>query len=818
MSSQNTSNYNLGFFKHLTPVRTSGVFFLILVLIGYGLIEKEIGIIKENETLEMTEILRVTEINIHQLLQNANTVAQLAATTIQEDGSVKNFENLAAKIVDNNSDIKAIQLVPNGVIKHMYPLKGNEDAIGINIFKLAYAKREAELAIEKGDMYFAGPINLVQGGKAVIGRLPVYREGKFWGFSAVLINLNTFLQSTGLQNFNSKIYYVNFSKINVNTNEKEFLLPKETKAIPNSQIEKQITEGDWIIEIGKKSNTNYSSLYLNIFIWSIFCTSSSIFLFFLLKKPAQLNTVISEKNKLLTKTEHRFQTIFDNAAISICVVDIHTRELMNVNPHFCKLLEGKPKDFIGKSALNFVYDEFETHENNIVKLRNNEIRKFKSTQKLVTINGKGKWVQMRMSALWDSDEKPNYYLAFIEDITKEKNFINKLQVSKARFKSLFDNSPISLAEANLSQIKISLKEANIDGADEATVRAYFGKHPEAIKPIASQIQLLNINKEFLRVRGTNNKKEFIQKYSEILEDVDAQTQLEHLVALATNEHKYETETQIRTINNIKKDVLMRWYVVPGHEDTYEKVFISTVDISELKQYYLQLRKTNNLLLERNKRLIDFSYIISHNLRSHTSNIQNIIYALEAADSDEEKDELFSMLMKVTNSLDETCFNLNKITNFNTNTNLETVNLHNSIDEIIVKFKKLIDKTETSIHNNVKSDVTVKINKLELKSILVNLVSNAIRYRHPERKPVITIDYSVQGQKSTFIVQDNGIGIDLDKYGDKIFRMYTTFGDTPESKGLGLFFVKYKVEAMGGRVVVESTPDVGTTFKLIFDEV
>jgi len=101
----------------------------------------------------------------------------------------------------------------------------------------------------------------------------------------------------------------------------------------------------------------------------------------------------------------------------------------------------------------------------------------------------------------------------------------------------------------------------------------------------------------------------------------------------------------------------------------------------------------------------------------------------------------------------------------------------------------------------------------LESILLNLVSNAIRYSNPDRKPVISITWSEENNIKTLQISDNGIGIDLEKYGDKIFGMYKTFSNNIDSRGIGLFITKNQIDAMGGNISVESEPNVGTTFKI-----
>jgi signal transduction histidine kinase len=101
----------------------------------------------------------------------------------------------------------------------------------------------------------------------------------------------------------------------------------------------------------------------------------------------------------------------------------------------------------------------------------------------------------------------------------------------------------------------------------------------------------------------------------------------------------------------------------------------------------------------------------------------------------------------------------------------------------------------------------------LESILYNIISNSIRYSHPDRKPVIIVKWINDDENKILQISDNGVGIDLVKNADKIFGMYKTFTSNVDSKGIGLFITKNQIDAMGGTITVESEPNIGTTFKI-----
>ena len=222
-----------------------------------------------------------------------------------------------------------------------------------------------------------------------------------------------------------------------------------------------------------------------------------------------------------------------------------------------------------------------------------------------------------------------------------------------------------------------------------------------------------------------------------------------------------------------------------------------------------------LVSEQNKRLLNFSYIVSHNLRSHTSNIQLIADLLENSKSKDEQDEMITLLKKVSQSLDETMRNLNEVVNIRNNINLkiENLNLNNFIENTLSLLKPQIENKSAIVENNASDDIFIEYNRAYLESILYNFISNALRYSHPDRNPIITLSFN-KNEKSLSI-KDNGIGIDLKRNKEDLFGMYKTFNNNPDAKGLGLFLTKNQIDAMGGKIETESELGIGTNFIIYF---
>ena len=144
---------------------------------------------------------------------------------------------------------------------------------------------------------------------------------------------------------------------------------------------------------------------------------------------------------------------------------------------------------------------------------------------------------------------------------------------------------------------------------------------------------------------------------------------------------------------------------------------------------------------------------------------------------------------------------------------------NSLRRRVVAGSQPLRKIPVVLKNVVKipKNQTVSFNPSYLESILLNFTTNAIKYSHPERLPEINYVLTKENGKCILEIKDNGLGIDLSKYGEKLFGMYNTFHDNKNARGIGLFITKNQVESMGGTIEVESTKNLGTTFKIFFND-
>ena len=152
---------------------------------------------------------------------------------------------------------------------------------------------------------------------------------------------------------------------------------------------------------------------------------------------------------------------------------------------------------------------------------------------------------------------------------------------------------------------------------------------------------------------------------------------------------------------------------------------------------------------------------------------------------------------------------------NTSLPVRSINLLKEIEKTVASIPMLISNANTSITYAFDHDERLVTNPAYFESIVLNLLTNALKYKSPDRPLVITISLESEGKYKIVCFRDNGLGIDLDRHKEKLFGMYNTFHGNKDAKGLGLFIMKAQIEAMKGKIDVESELNAGTAFKLYF---
>ncbi len=189
---------------------------------------------------------------------------------------------------------------------------------------------------------------------------------------------------------------------------------------------------------------------------------------------------------------------------------------------------------------------------------------------------------------------------------------------------------------------------------------------------------------------------------------------------------------------------------------------------------------------------------------------------EVAQTEEERSQYITLLSRTANDIDRIITDLNGILEAKKGLNqmFEEIELRNILDKVLNQLEHQINLFHIKIIVDVEQTEKIYCIPPYMESILYNLISNAIKYRSQERNPIIKINSFLQNERLVIRVKDNGLGIDLEKHNNKLFKLYSRFHKHTEGKGIGLHLIKTQTEAMGGKIKLKSVVEKGTSIYII----
>ncbi len=235
----------------------------------------------------------------------------------------------------------------------------------------------------------------------------------------------------------------------------------------------------------------------------------------------------------------------------------------------------------------------------------------------------------------------------------------------------------------------------------------------------------------------------------------------------------------------------------------------------------ELAQKNNDLIKMNKEMDNFVYSTSHDLKSPINNISGLVNILkmEIPQGNASIDELLDRIESSSTRAIDAIHNLTGILKVHTEPydDIENIDIQTLVEEIIEENTIMVKESQATIRYELNAS-KVFFSKTALKSILYNLITNAIKYKSPDRKPEITIrSFPSVNKKLEMHIADNGLGIDLSVHGEKVFCLFKRFHDHIEGSGIGLYSVKKIIENKGGSITLESKVNIGSVFKLILPQ-
>lgn len=409
---------------------------------------------------------------------------------------------------------------------------------------------------------------------------------------------------------------------------------------------------------------------------------------------------------------------------------------------------------------------------------------------IITVDGIRKTLSFIKDITFDRNGKPVVISGTVQDITAGKETEKILNASFEEIKKLSDSREVlSLTADNLSAMLAYWDKDLICRFANGAYLHWFGRTKDEMINKMTIVELLGPLYE--------KNKQYID-----------------------NVLKGQTQTFEREIPLPEGDgsrFSLANYIPHFVDGVVTGFFVHVADITPQKLLELEIRQTNERINEKNKMLVNFANIVTHNLKSYSNNLGVILDMFIAADNEAEKVQMLGFLKDIASGFSNTIVHLTEIVDTQNKQDIkrEPLLLQEYIQRAVDTLRIDIENTNASVKNNVGSHLIFNGNRAYIDSMFLNFLTNAIKYKHPDRDPIIKISADETAVELVITIEDNGCGIDLEKYGEKLFGMYQTFHGNSDAKGVGLYLVKSQVEAMNGVIEVASKENIGTTFTIRF---
>jgi len=330
--------------------------------------------------------------------------------------------------------------------------------------------------------------------------------------------------------------------------------------------------------------------------------------------------------------------------------------------------------------------------------------------------------------------------------------------------------------------------------------------------------LKSVNKNFCKLTGYNQEELIGLSFKYFSQNTDDLDLFDNINEQLKKMQSWKTAFKIKT--KTQKNVWLDASFSPilNKENNQHGYVLLAYDMTERRRETEERKKLIQELLKNNEDLEQFNYIISHNLRGPVAKLLGLTDVFQFDDTDEEvKQKIITELRNETEVLDTILRDLGSITAIKKSQAdlVAVVNLSETFELANKLIKNEFEDIDFALSVDFNEAKEVFGIKSYLQSILYNLLSNSIKYRNPEQKLNIFIKSEHQKDNKILIsFSDNGMGIDLEKYKNKIFGLYKRFHHHVQGKGMGLYIIKTQVERMGGGINVESNLGTGTTFKIL----
>ncbi len=469
------------------------------------------------------------------------------------------------------------------------------------------------------------------------------------------------------------------------------------------------------------------------------------------------------------------------AQIGIWEYNVH-KDVLEWNEQMYPLYGVKKEDFIGvyETWKACVHPDDQDRCQKEFDMALAGIQDFKTQFRIIHPDGSIKYIRANAGLFKDADGNITKMVGTNWDITDQVNAQLRLDINKESFKGSFESSAVGMAL------------------------------------VAKDGSWMDVNNSLCISLGYTRNELLNLTFQDITHPEDIDNDLNHLQPLLDGTgDSYQIEKRYFHKTGRIVYVVLTVTAVKDIDKNLSHFISQIMDITPRIEAKKKSEQFLDITKNQNNSLLNFAHIVSHNLRSHSSNLTMLSNYLLQEEEENERKIIERMIYDASDSLHETVEHLNEVVQITTGAKeqMREVNLSNTIINVEKNISALLSEKNVECDIAVDPEHKVKAVPAYLDSVLLNLFTNSIKYSSPHRKPKITVSSKKMGKRIIMDFKDNGQGINMKRHGEKLFGMYKTFHQHEDAKGIGLFITKNQIEAMDGKIEVESAVDKGTTFRV-----
>lgn len=426
------------------------------------------------------------------VVRESASVETLAAVVELSEGDpeqlASNFPVLAAALMEVAPKIRSVQLGPNSILEYVFPLEGNEAALGLDLMADPDRRALLEPAMASGDTVIQGPVDLVQGGSGLIVRRAVYNsDGAFWGFAAIVLDWPAISAEVGLERSSSPVVS-GVMRLGEST-----IIAGTAAAFDGDPVTRSLQVGasatTWILAMRPDDGWPTSAPTTDT-LWvsgALIALLAGAGLFQLLGRPEALRAEREKALSDLALAEARYEATFQHAGVGILVADSHG-EIVSVNRALKRIVGLDPDaDMSGRRIADFVRPEDLRTVEEVSKSLMNSGGVVEGEFPLMR-NDEERWSRVQMTAFRDKTE--SFFVGVIDDVTARRSAEYALIASEDRYRHLFQSAPIAIQRQDFSEAKQRLDEYRAAGVTD--LRSLL-EDPDVLADLVGRIYVTDAN-------------------------------------------------------------------------------------------------------------------------------------------------------------------------------------------------------------------------------------------------------------------------------------------------------------------------------------